>query len=123
MNKLTGDISLKSVYLRLGPQNRRSSPVIQRFPKQYAKGGDNYGIVAAIREAEMNNSANEQSGGTDGRYPAAPPSNQVKQPAVRVAVMERDCFRTYGDGSGKRFQAERRYDPVSGDWEYDPGSC
>jgi|GEM_PF-2763549 len=52
------------------------------------------------------------------------------QPAQRAGVvtcntrcLNGDCYRTYGDGRKVRFQAQQKYNPVSGNWEYDSGTC
>lgn len=34
-----------------------------------------------------------------------------------------DCYRTYADGRKEHFQAQQKYNPISGNWEYDSGSC
>lgn len=87
---------------------------------EWARHEENYAVAAAIAEAE--NEADSDKAHHESRYPAAPPE-QAGRTTCRTRCFNGDCFRTYGDGSRKRFQAERRYDSMSGEWEYEPGPC
>jgi len=85
---------------------------------------DNYRIVALIREhkptgASRNTSTDRQN---NSLFPAkpAPRSGYV---TCNTRCLNANCYRTYSDGRQTRFQAERKYNPLSGDWEYDSGSC
>lgn len=54
------------------------------------------------------------------------PPKPAKRPGV-VSCNTRcdngDCYRTYDSGKKKHFQAKRKYNALSGDWEWDAGGC
>jgi hypothetical protein len=55
-------------------------------------------------------------------YPARPP----KRPGVvscNTNCINGDCWRTYDSGRKVRFQAQHKYNPLSGQFEWDSGSC
>lgn len=86
-----------------------------------AKNEDNWGIVALLRE----------HGSTKSVAPAQNNSSHFPaRPAKRSGVIScntrcnnGDCYRTYDDGRQVRFQAQRKYNPISSQWEFDSGSC
>jgi len=63
-----------------------------------------------------------QAAPADDGYPARP----AKQPGVvscNARCNNADCWRTYDDGQKVRFQAKRKFDPISGEWKFDSGGC
>jgi TPR repeat protein len=54
------------------------------------------------------------------------PARPAKRPGVvscNTSCINADCRRTYDDGQKVRFQAQRKFDPFSGDWKFDSGNC
>lgn len=61
-------------------------------------------------------------GAEDTRYPARPQA-RPGYTTCNTRCNNGDCYRTYSDGRKLHFQAQQRYNPSSGSWEYDSGSC
>lgn len=54
------------------------------------------------------------------------PPKPAKRPGVlscNTQCENGDCYRTYDNGKRKHFQARQKYNPLSGHWEWDAGSC
>jgi hypothetical protein len=72
--------------------------------------------AAKIKQEPIN-----KSEASDG-YPARP----AKRPGVvscNTSCQNSDCRRTYDTGRKVRFQAKQVFDPFSGEWKWDSGSC
>jgi len=66
--------------------------------------------------------AGAKSGLQQAQYPEAP----AARPGVvtcNTRCINGDCYRTYANGRKVHFQAEQRYNPSSGQWEWDSGGC
>ncbi|MCK0165895.1 ankyrin repeat domain-containing protein [Marinobacter sp. S6332] len=94
-----------------------------RTAEEEAIRADNYRIVPLIREFQPKQAANTSA--TKKRtslYPSAP-APRAGYTTCNTRCSNGDCYRTYSDGRKTRFQAERKYNPFSSQWEYDSGSC
>ena len=88
----------------------------------YLRNGHTVGWMAAsVLEDVTATAPTQRQQPTDG-FPSAP----AHRPGVitcNTRCVNGDCFRTYSDGRQVRFQASRRFNPVSGQWEWDSGGC
>lgn len=55
--------------------------------------------------------------------PVAARSTQVNRSTCTNQCVNGDCVRTFPDGTKERWQAPRRFDPISGNWTWDTNSC
>lgn len=54
------------------------------------------------------------------------PQRPAKQPgrtSCNTRCVNEECFRTYDTGRQVRFQAERKFNPMNSQWEWDAGPC
>lgn len=63
-----------------------------------------------------------QNTSSNSRFPAAPPA-QNGYVTCRTNCTNGDCYRTYSDGKQVHFQAERKFNPVTSQFEWDSGGC
>jgi hypothetical protein len=94
-------------------------------PGNLLKGLDQYIKNPAIKEKASLAAADDErpiGASSAGPFPARP----AKRPGVvscNTRCVNASCWRTYDDGHQVRFQAQRKYDPLSGEWKYDSGGC
>ncbi len=55
-------------------------------------------------------------------YPSAP-APRDGYVTCKTNCMNGDCYRTYSNGERVHFQAKRKFDSFSGNWEWDAGGC
>ncbi len=55
-------------------------------------------------------------------YPARPAA-KPGYTTCNTRCFNGDCYRTYSDGEQVHFQAKRKYNGLSGQWEWDSGGC
>ncbi|WP_372997782.1 ankyrin repeat domain-containing protein [Marinobacter sp.] len=121
---LTGSTNRPEV-ARVLLENGAKTDLENRFGRtalQEAIRDDNYRVAALIREHTMASSARNVSSNNQSRYPAKP-APKPGYTTCNTRCLNGDCYRTYSDGRQVRFQAERKYNPLSSQWEYDSGSC
>jgi hypothetical protein len=51
--------------------------------------------------------------------PAAVPGSTT----CNTRCVNGDCYRTYGDGRKRHFQAQHKFNPFTNQWEWDSGNC
>lgn len=56
------------------------------------------------------------------QFPPAPAS-RAGHTTCSTRCVNGDCYRTYSDGRRVRFQAQRKFNPVTSQWEWDSGGC
>jgi hypothetical protein len=59
---------------------------------------------------------------SSGPFPPAPAPKQGYV-TCRTSCQNGDCYRTYSDGRQVRFQAQRKLNPFTNQWEFDSGGC
>lgn len=64
------------------------------------------------------------------RQPVASADPYPPRPAARPGVVtcstrcnNGDCYRSYADGRKSHFQAQRKFNPMNNQWEFDAGNC
>src|SRR5690554_34337 len=82
----------------------------------YAVEGKKWGLSALLQGITA------QQARENSLYPAQP-AQRAGVVTCNTRCLNGDCYRTYGDGRKVRFQAQQKYNPVSGNWEYDSGTC
>lgn len=88
----------------------------QKSALDYAVGRKNFDIADMLRRASA------VSGAEQAKYPARPaPRNGYI--TCNTRCNNGDCYRTYSNGRQVNFQAERRFNPINNQWEWDSGSC
>lgn len=94
-----------------------------RDAMEEAKHNDQWQARTLINELISERGTSTQAS-TSGLYPAAPtPAPKPGYTTCNTRCINGDCYRTYSDGAQKRFQAKRVFNSLSGQWEYDSGSC
>ena len=88
----------------------------QRSALDYAVQRKNYDIADLLRRYHA------VSGLEQSRYPAAPAPRRGYV-TCNTHCMNGDCYRTYSNGRKVHFQARRKYNPLSGQFEWDTGGC
>lgn len=91
------------------------------FQKAADQGFDQ-GKFNVYRLTELNKPSKKLVVNSQSKYPAAP-AHQKGVITCRTNCWNGDCYRTYSDGTKKHFQAPRRYNPMSGQFEWDSGGC
>ena len=88
----------------------------QKSALDYAVQRKNFDIADMLRRTSA------VSGAEQAKYPARPaPRNGYV--TCNTRCHNGNCYRTYSNGRQVNFQAERRYNSMSGQWEWDSGSC
>lgn len=82
----------------------------------YAKSENNQQVLSHLVKV------NALSGLEQARYPSAPAAKAGYR-TCRTKCTNGLCYRTYSDGKKNRFQAERKYNAINNQWEWDSGSC
>ena len=82
----------------------------------FALENSNAEVISVLR------SAGAISAIEDAKYPTKP-APRAGYLRCNTRCNNGDCYRTYSDGEKVRFQAQRKYNPFSGQWEFDSGSC
>lgn len=86
----------------------------------YMPSGHVLGFVASFLVEEKQ--AQQTSAQNSGPYPARPVSVPGRV-SCNTRCVNGDCYRTYDDGRKVRFQAQQKYNMLSGQWEWDSGGC
>ena len=93
-------------------------------PGNLVKALDAYAKNPAVKEKPKpvaQNDRNDAPPPSDG-FPARP----AKRPGVvtcNTNCLNGDCRRTYDDGRKVRFQAQRKFNPLTSNWEFDSSGC
>lgn len=85
----------------------------------YAQKNHVLGYVAESLVIEMSSVVASNSSSPYPPRPAAKPGYIT----CNTKCFNGDCYRTYSDGEQVRFQARRKYNPMSGQFEFDSGGC
>ncbi len=90
----------------------------RRSALDYAVSNENYNVADLLRRN------NAISGLEEARYPARPaPPSRPGYVRCNTRCNNADCYRTYSDGRKVRFRAKQKYNSLSGQYEWDSGSC
>ncbi|WP_028453653.1 tetratricopeptide repeat protein [Chitinilyticum aquatile] len=78
--------------------------------------------ISKTASLESNKTKNENTEKNDSPYPEKP--NKVSGSITcNTQCYNSECYRTYDTGKKVKFRAKNKYNPVSGQWEWGPGSC
>jgi TPR repeat protein len=76
----------------------------------------------APKKSVVNSQSKYPDAPIQSKYPD-PPAHQRGVITCRTNCWNGDCYRTYSDGTKKHFQAPRKYNPFTSQFEWDSGGC
>jgi alpha/beta superfamily hydrolase len=91
-------------------------------PGNLLKALDTYSKNPTIKEKPKALAAVPAQQVSDDPFPNRP--NKIPgRVSCNTRCLNATCWRTYDDGKKVRFQAQRKYDAISGEWKFDSGGC
>lgn len=87
---------------------------------------EKYSKKPTVKEKiKISSADSDLSGGgtsSNGAYPSRP-AKRAGVTSCNTRCNNADCYRTYDDGHKLHFQAKQKFNPISGQFEWDSGSC